>query len=225
MLRCVAGIEYELVRKNIKNLYVRVLPPDGRVLVSAPRFASAQTIDCFVSSRASWIRKQQEAQQSRLKNVSCTGKSGEMLPVWGKRYKVSLAEGSRFGLVLSGDEALLTVRKGSTAEQREAYVRKWYRQQLCAQVEQLLPLWEARTGLHCAEWRTKDMKTRWGSCNTRERRIWLNVQLAKYSPECLEYVILHELAHLREPSHNAAFKAILDRYMPDWRRIRKKLNS
>ena len=104
-------------------------------------------------------------------------------------------------------------------------MREWYREQLCAEVERLLPIWEQRTGLKCVEWKTKYMKTRWGSCNPEARRIWLNVQLAKHPVECLEYVILHELAHFVEKSHGPKFIAVMDAHMPTWRSIRKELND
>lgn len=104
-------------------------------------------------------------------------------------------------------------------------MREWYREELCREVERLLPVWEERTGFKCVEWKTKYMKTRWGSCNPNARRIWLNVQLAKYPIECLEYVILHELAHFVEKSHGSEFIAVMDEFMPAWRSIRKELNG
>ena len=128
-------------------------------------------------------------------------------------------------LALSGDKALLTVRKESTAKQREAFVNEWYRGLLKEQIEKYLPLWEQRTGLHCSAWQTKYMTTRWGTCNTKTGKIWLNLQLAKKPPECLEYVILHELTHLKIRNHGDDFVAYMDEHMPYWREIRKKLND
>ena len=104
-------------------------------------------------------------------------------------------------------------------------MREWYRKQLQNETERRLPVWEERTGLFCAEWKTKYMKTRWGSCNPGVRRIWLNVQLAKHPVACLDYVILHELAHFVERSHGPKFVAVLDEYMPTWRSVRKELNT
>ena len=103
-------------------------------------------------------------------------------------------------------------------------LKEWYRPILKAKIAELLPALEAQTRLYCSEWRVKDMKTRWGSCNITKKRIWLNLKLVQYPPECLEYVILHELIHLKVPNHSADFYAELDQYMPDWQMRRKILN-
>jgi predicted metal-dependent hydrolase len=121
--------------------------------------------------------------------------------------------------------ALLTTRSGSTSEQREKFVREWYREVLKAEIARLLPLWEERTGLKATGWQTKCMKTRWGSCNTKTGKIWLSVQLAQKAPACLEYVIVHELVHLAEKGHGKRFKSLMDRYLPLWREIRATMNN
>ena len=128
-------------------------------------------------------------------------------------------------LVLVGDKAILTVRKESTAKQRESFVNEWYRGRLKNEVDQYLPKWEKITGLKCSSWQSEYMTTKWGSCNTATRKIWLNLQLAKKPIECLEYVILHELAHLKVKNHGAEFVAILEQYMPNWRERRQDLND
>ena len=128
-------------------------------------------------------------------------------------------------LVLEGNKAILSVRKESTAKQREKFVNEWYRSLLKTEVEKYLPKWEAITGLYCDSWQSKYMTTKWGTCNTSTRKIWLNLQLAKKPIECLEYVILHELAHLKVKNHGPDFVAILDLYMPYWRECKKMLND
>ena len=115
--------------------------------------------------------------------------------------------------------------EGRGTDERESAVLDWYRERLSEAIGQRLPLWENATGLRCASWRIKRMKTRWGSCNTREGRIWLNLYLAQTPTYCLDYVLLHELCHLRFADHGAGFKALLDSHMPDWRQRRKLLNS
>lgn len=119
----------------------------------------------------------------------------------------------------------MTVRKESTAKQRQAYVNEWYRVLLKEKIELYLPKWEQITGLYCDSWQTKYMTTRWGTCNTATKKIWFNLQLAKKPVECLEYVMLHELAHLKVRNHGKDFIAILDKYMPYWRETRKLLNE
>lgn len=123
--------------------------------------------------------------------------------------------------MLSGNKAVLTVRKDSTAEQRDNFVKEWYRSLLKDQVTRILPKWEKITGLKCDGWQTKYMTTRWGTCNIAKRKIWFNLQLAKKTPECLEYVILHELIHLCEKNHNENFIAQMNKFMPYWRDIKK----
>lgn len=146
--------------------------------------------------------------------------------VWGRQYYLLVNYSNKGNsLILDGDKAILTVREGSTVEQRERYINEWYRGILKAEVEQLLPKWSKITGLCPDSWQTKNMTTRWGTCNVKTKKIWLNLQLAKKPIDCLEYVILHELAHLKVKNHNEQFVAIMDQYMPYWREIRKKLND
>lgn len=135
------------------------------------------------------------------------------------------AYGNKNSLALSGAKAILTVRKDSTPAQRENFVREWYRDLLKAEVARLLPKWEQITGLRPDGWQTKYMTTRWGTCNTTTRKLWLNLQLAKKTPECLEYIILHELIHLAEKNHNERFVSLMDKYMPMWREVKATLNG
>lgn len=222
----VADISVEIIKKKIKNMHLSVLPPDGRVRVSAPLTMSDDAIAMFVRTKLGWIRKQQAKFEAQPRQSEREYVSGETLYVWGKQYFLQVDYSYKGNsLVLDGSKAILTVRKESTAKQREAFVNEWYRGLLKAEVEKYLPKWERITGLHCSSWQSKYMTTRWGTCNTKTHKIWLNLQLAKKSIECLEYVILHELAHLQVKNHGAEFVAILDRNMPNWKDIRKQLND
>lgn len=222
----ISGIKIEIQKKNIKNLRLVVAPPDGRVRVSAPLYLSDDSIKRFVSDKVDWIKKQQEKFGDKPRQADRKYASGETLYVLGQPYflRVDHKEKSN-SLVLSGNEALLNVKKESTAAQREAFLNEWYRALLKEKIEIYLPKWEEITGLHPDSCQIKNMTTRWGTCNVSARRIWLNLQLAKKPPECLEYVILHELTHLKVYNHGKDFAAIMDRYMPDWREIRKRLND
>lgn len=220
----ILGIPVEVRKKNIKNMHLYVKPPNGNVLVSAPFTMSDKTIESFVRTKVNWITKQVEkiinqSRQSELEYVS-----GETLSVWGQRYYLQTIYGNKYALALSGDKVLLTVRKESTAEQRKNFVREWYRKQLKAEIIRVLPHWETKTCLKAANWQIKYMTTRWGTCNTATRKIWLNLQLAAKSPECLEYIILHELLHLTEKCHSKRFILLMDKYMPLWREIKNSLN-
>ena len=222
----ISGITIEVQKKNIKNLHLVVAPPDGKVRVSAPMHLSDDSIKMFVRTKLSWIKKQQEKFEKQPRQSEREYVSGETLYVFGQQYFLRVEYSYKGNsLILSGNEAILTVRKESMAKQRDAFVNEWYRSLLKEKIEMYLPKWKNITGLHCDSWQTKYMTTRWGTCNTNTRKIWLNLQLAKKPIECLEYVILHELAHLKVRNHNKDFVAIMDQYMPYWREIRKKLND
>lgn len=221
----ISGISIEVCKKSIKNMHLYVKPPNGRVTVSAPFSMSDEAIERFVRTKASWIKKQvtkfdNQPRQSKREYVS-----GETFYVWGKQYYLKTEYGNKNSLTLSGNNAILTVRQGSTIEQRENYVREWYREQLKTEIARILPKWEKITGLKASGWQTKYMNTRWGTCNTKTGKIWFNLQLPKKTPECLEYIILHELIHLIEKNHNEQFISLMNQYMPMWREKKIALNG
>ena len=222
----VANISVEVVKKNIKNLHLSVLPPDGKVRVSAPEALSDDAIAMFVRTKIGWIRKQQEKFELQPRQNERQYVSGETLYVWGRQFFLRVEYSYKGNaLVISGDNAILTVRKESTVKQRETFVNEWYRTLLKAEVEKYLPKWERITGLQCSSWQSKYMTTKWGTCNTSTGKIWLNLQLAKKPIECLEYVILHELIHLKVRNHGPEFVTEMNRYMQNWREIRNQLNE
>jgi len=221
----ISGIEIAVQKKDIKNMHLYVKPPNGKVTVSAPHSMSDLAIERFVRTRFSWIRRQVETFENQPRQSEREHVSGETLYVWGKQYYVQTHFGSRNSLELSGDRAVLTVREGSTQDQRDSFIREWYRSLLKEAVLKRLPIWEAKTGLKAKNWRTKYMTTRWGTCNATTGTIWLNLQLAKKTPECLDYVILHELIHFIEKNHNDNFIALMDMHLPMWREIKASLNN
>jgi predicted metal-dependent hydrolase len=225
MIINISGIPIEVCKKNIKNMHLYVKPPKGSVTVSAPLSMSDEAIERFVRTKISWIKRQVSKFDNQLRQSEREYISGETLYVWGKQYYLKTEHGNKNSLVLSGDMAILTVRKESTAEQRESFIREWYRKSLKSEITRLLPKWEKVTGLKASGWQTKYMTTRWGTCNIKTGKIWLNLQLAKKTPECLEYIILHELVHLTEKNHNERFVSLMDSYMPMWREIKKTLNG
>lgn len=222
----ISDIQIEIIKKDIKNMHLSVLPPDGKVRVSAPNNLSDESIIMFVKTKLGWIKKQQEKFEQQPRQSEREYVSGETLYVWGHQYYLQVEYNQkRNSLVLEGNKAILSVRKESTVKQREKFVNEWYRSLLKTEVEKYLPKWETITGLYCDSWQSKYMTTKWGTCNTSTRKIWLNLQLAKKTIECLEYVILHELAHLKVKNHGADFVAILDLHMPYWRECKKMLND
>ncbi|MDO6462077.1 SprT family zinc-dependent metalloprotease [Granulosicoccaceae sp. 1_MG-2023] len=221
----IGSIVMQINRKAIKHLHISVLPPDGRVRISAPETMSDTAIRMAVISRIPWIRKQQSdfARQPRQSDREMV--SGESHYLWGRRYRLDVIERPGRHEVSHGKDRLqLYVGPGTSRDNRAQVLDTFYRQALKARVAELLPVWQQRADVDVAAWGVKRMKTKWGSCNTQARRIWLNLELAKKPPECLEYILVHELVHLLERNHNERFKAHMDRLLPDWRERRTLLN-
>jgi len=205
------------------HLYVK--PPDGAVSVSAPFNISDDAIERFIRTKVSWMKTQQAKFAGQLRQTERQYVSGETLYLWGKQYFLQVDFGKRNSIELSGNTLKLCVRQDSAIKQRDNFVREWYRNLLKDEIIRLLPKYENMTGLKCNSWQTKYMTSKWGTCVIPERKIWLNLQLAKKPVECLEYIILHELIHLRVKNHDTDFIALMDKYMPFWKEIKKKLNE
>jgi predicted metal-dependent hydrolase len=221
----IEGIPVTVHRKKIKNLHLYVKPPDGRVLVTAPCHMSDEIIEQFVRGKTDWLTKHITRFENQPARAIPEYQTGEAIPVWGREYRLLVRHGGRNAVALAGDTVVLTARSESTAAQREKILREWYREQLKAEITRRLPAWETVTGLRATSWQTKHMTTRWGTCNVRTGKLWFNVQLAQKPPECLDYIILHEVLHLKERKHNAHFYGMLDLYMPGWKSINKRLNE
>ena len=219
----IEGIPVEVRKKRIKNLHLYVKPPDGRALVTAPLTMSDAAIERFVRTKAAWLSKHVAKYEGRPRLAAMDYTTGETLVVWGREYRLLVRRGGRGAVALTGDTVVLTARGASTAAGREKIIREWYREQLKTEIARRLPAWETATGLRAASWQTKAMTTRWGTCNPKTGKLWFNVRLAEKPPECLDYIIVHELTHLVERGHNARFYGLLDRYMPGWRDVKAKL--
>ena len=225
MKQNIAGIEVEIVKKKIKNLHLYILSPGGSVRVTVPKHLSDESIKCFVLSKLDWIEKKREKILSQPQPALPSFSDGDRILLFGRRLRLSVREGARNSVRLEGERIILNLRGQADIKQREKLINEFYRQQLRDEISRRLPVWEKITGLYCPMWQIKNMKTRWGSCNTQSRRIWFNLQLAKVPAECLDYVILHELAHLKVPNHSENFKRILSLYMPGWENAKKLLNE
>lgn len=221
-----SGIPIEVQKKAIKNLHLSVKPPNGNVVISAPLTMNDKAIEMFARTNLSWIKKQINKFEEQPRSSKRQYISGECLYIWGKQYFLSFVESrSKNSFELQGNKIILSMRSESTVKQRESYVREQYRIILETEIKRLLPKWEELTGLYSDSWQTKYMITKWGTCNTDKKKLWFNVQLAQKPIECLEYIILHELIHLRERTHNTVFCSYMDLYMANWREIRKTLND
>ena len=220
------GIDVSVVRKDVKHVRISVHPPEGRVRVSVPRHVTDSTLRHMLTPRLPWIRRKR-AEAQRVPHAQPELVTGEIHPFRGRHYRLLLTEGNgAAGVRLAGDDTMeLRVPHGSDRNRRAAVLEKWYRLQLHEAVQPLLDEWAPRLGVSVAEVRIRRMTTRWGSCNTRARRIWLNLELIKRSDACLEYVLVHELVHLLEGSHSQRFWRLMDEFMPQWRQHRAALKG
>ena len=216
----------DVVRKDIKNLHLAVYPPIGRVRVAAPLRVTDEAVRLAVISRLSWIKRQKtkftnQARQSEREYVS-----GESHYFQGRRYRLNVVYQSGTSRIAIRNKSTidLFVHEGSDKAHREWVLLSWYRQQLKEQIPALIANWEPILGVTVADWRVKQMKTKWGTCNIDAQRIWLNLELAKKSPQCLEYIVVHEMVHLLERHHNEHFAELMNKFMPQWRLHREELN-
>jgi len=223
----VSGVTVEVVRKEIKNLHLGVYPPDGRVRVAVPLAVSDSAVRVAVIGKLRWIRRQQAAFDNQARQPQRQMVPGESHFFLGKRYRLTLVPTrGRCDVVLRNRKVMeIHVRPTGDIHHRERVLARWYRERLRELVSPLVAKWEATLGVRVATWGIKAMKTKWGTCNPRARRIWLNLDLAKKPPECLEYIVVHELVHLLVRHHDDQFHALMDRHFPRWRQIRRELNA
>ena len=223
----IKSIEIEVVKKSIKNIRLSVHPPDGRVRLAVPFKMDSIAIYNFAISKLSWIEKQKSKFHLQDKQIENEYLSGEKHFFLGDKYELNIVEtlGKQY-IELDSCECLnLYLRLNSTKEKREKIMKEWYREQLKILIPKHIEKWEPIMGVKVEEFGVKLMKTRWGSCNIQAKRIWLNLELAKKNPRCLEYIIVHEMVHLLERGHNPIFYAYMDKFLPEWRKIKAELNG
>ena len=220
------GVVLDVVRKDIRNVHLSVYPPTGRVRIAAPARMTLETIQLFAIGKLGWIRQQQRKLREQERETPREYIDRESHFVWGRRVLLTLVEVDAPATVrLRHARLLVTVRPGTDRDGREAIVSHWYRQILKAEVQPLIATWAPRMGVDVAAFHVQQMKTRWGSCNPIARTLRLNTELAKKPLPCLEYIVVHEMSHLLEPTHGPRFIALMDRFLPDWRDTRALLNS
>jgi predicted metal-dependent hydrolase len=223
----ISGIVVEIIRKNIKNLHLAVYPPSGRVRLAVPLRINNEAARLAVASKLGWIKSRQAKFQSQERQSQRDYVSGESHYFMGRRYRLCVTETEGLACVKLHNKSYinLSIPKNYTREQREQLMYRWYRRELRAILPELIKKWERRMQLQVSDLRIKRMKTMWGSCNPAAKRIWLNLELAKKPEACLEYILVHEMAHFLERTHNDKFICILDKYMPQWCLLRKELNK
>jgi predicted metal-dependent hydrolase len=218
------GISIEILRKPIKNMHVRIYPPDGRVQISAPMRLNINYIYKQVEAKLTWLHTQRAKLQSQPVLSELTMHTGESHFFLGQAYTLIVHETQNpKQVILKDNELLLSTKPNATLAEKEAILKRWYQTQMHNLVPDLIKKWQPIIDVSVADWGVKTMKTRWGSCNVRMRRIWLNLVLIKKPILCLEYVLVHELVHLLEASHNTRFYQLMDKFMPEWRTHQKAL--
>jgi predicted metal-dependent hydrolase len=219
------AIEAEVVFKDIRNVHLTVLPPKGRVRISAPRHMALDTVRVFALSKLAWIKVQRENMAAQEREAPREYLERESHYVWGRRYLLRLIEVDAVPSVdLRHRTLLLAIRPNADAAAKDALLARWYRDQVRLRAATLVAEWSRTLGLDAPRVHVQHMKTKWGSCSPARRSIRLNTELAKKPPGCLEYIVVHELVHLLEPTHNERFKALMRAFLPEWEERRRELN-
>jgi predicted metal-dependent hydrolase len=215
-----------IVRKQVKNLHLSVLPPMGKVRVTAPEGMKDDAIRTLLATRLPWIKKQQENFKSQSRQTKRKYVSGESHYYFGQRYRLEVIyKEAPAAVYLKGkSKIVLQVRPNSTMQKRGEVIMEWYRKELFPVAEKFMDKWQKELKLKVKAWKIQRMKTRWGTCNNKTGRILLNLELAKKPQNCLEYVIVHELLHLIEKKHNEKFVSMMAKHIPKWRSIKEELN-
>jgi predicted metal-dependent hydrolase len=222
----VRGINIDVVYKDIKNLHIGVYPPVGRVRVAAPQRLDEEQVRLAVIQRLPWIKKQRKQLQEAARQSPREMVTGESHYVWGIRHRLKVIERpGRAHVEVDGQRLLLYVPEDTDTDTRLKLLQDWQRKQLRQAVPSLISKWEPVLGVSVPRWSIRRMKTKWGSCNRETGHIWFNIELAKKHPECLEYIVVHEMTHYRERNHSEQFAKLMDGFIPDWRGRRDRLNE
>lgn len=226
-LLSISGMEIHVVRKNIKNLHLAVLPPAGKVRVAVPHHVADERVRLAIISKLAWIRRQQADFSQQPRQTEREMINGESHYLWGRQYRLEVIEqAGKHRIETKGKSKLrLFVQPGTSVDNRFLVLNEWYREQLKLKVTELVEHWSSIIKRKPKACGIRKMKTKWGSCNIEAKRIWLNLELVKKPPECLEYILVHELVHLLERHHNDRFRKHMDKFMPKWREHRNLLNK
>lgn len=220
------NIPVQIVRKNIKYIHITILPPSGRVKISAPLRVDINTIKTFATSKIEWIKKHQKMMRQRVLQIPKEYFDPENRYLWGKPYQLKVEEKNSVPAIFCQQNTLLLqIRPGANQAKREHLINAWYRQQLKDAATPLILKWEPLMEVKVEGLSVQKMKTRWGSCNILSKSIRLNTELISKVPECLEYVVVHEMVHLLERTHNSRFKNLMDHFLPTWRLCHAELNK
>ena len=219
-------LSIDVVRKNIKNMHLSVYPPSGRVRIAAPLNIDDEAVRLFAISKLSWIKKNQRKFENQDRQSPRKFAERESHYFQGKRYLLRVIEHNAPSKVQLKTKTYidLFVRPETSIEQRQIILNEWYRKELKKQIPLIIKKWEKIIQVVVNDWGVKQMKTKWGTCNIEEKRIWIHLELAKKPSQCLEYIVVHEMIHLLERHHNDRFLYYMDKYMPQWKLYKEELN-
>ena len=223
----IGGLDVDVIRKDIKNLHISVMPPNGRVRVAIPLHVNDDRVRSAVVTKLAWIKKQQSDFEKQPRQSEREMVSGESHYFFGRRYRLEVVEVTgKSHLAIKGNSTILLFTPADTSkEKRLKLLDEWYREQIKERLPALLTKWQAVVGVEAHHCGIRKMKTKWGSCNANSGRILINLELAKKPLQCFEYILAHELVHMRVRHHNDEFKHLLESILSDWRYRRDLLNS
>ena len=230
----VGGLAVKVVRKNIKNLHLAVYPPDGLVRIAVPKITDDNAVRLAIISKLGWIKKQITTFENQPRQSAREFVTGESHYYLGRRYLLEVCSDDLPSqpqyrcpsVVLKNKKTLIiSVNQGASQAQREKLLTEWYRKQMKKLLPDIIQKWEIKSSLKVQAYGIKRMKTKWGSCNPSQKRIWLNLELIKKPIHCLEYVVVHEMTHFLERTHNKMFIQALTQFMPQWKQYQEELNN
>lgn len=221
----VADYVIDVTRKNVRRINLSLSGPAASIRVSAPCHCTDAEITEFVRSKLAWLDKHIKLYQLQQRFTAPEYVQGESIYLQGRRYTLNVLENASLNRIVAREDGTLDLylKPGTSPAKRQLLMQNWYRALLEARIAPMILRWQERLGVQANAWGVKRMKTRWGSCSIAAKRIWINLELAKRSDTCLEYIIVHELVHLLERGHGPAFHALMDRFLPDWRDREREL--
>ncbi len=222
----IEDLNIEVTKKKVKYIYLKICHPNGNIKVSAPRYSSSDSIKMFVLSKLSWIKEQQVKVRSRKREVQLDFVSNELHYFKGEKFTLNVIEKAGHPKVILKENVMeVYVKPGSEPGKRKLMIDKLYREHLKTSIPSHIQKWEPIMNVKVNSFNVKRMRTKWGTCNIREKRIWLSLELAKKSAHLLEYVVVHEMVHLLERNHSKRFYGFMDEFLPGWRELRVELNK
>lgn len=221
----IKNLKVEVEKKRMKNIYIKVLAPDGKVKVTAPYGVPDQYISEFVLKYKDRIEANIKEIKELYGDIRIEYETGEEHNLWGIPHTLVVRKAEKDRAFLHGRCIVMELKNPEVKKERQRALTEFYRREIKRVIPHELGRWEKKMNLKASEWRVRNMKTRWGSCNREAKRLWFNLKLAEYSPDCLNYVIVHELAHLSVRDHNMEFYNLVESFVPNYKDIEKKLNS